>query len=140
MTMTIASKIVRRVATIDENKSVLDAAKLMTEEFIGSVVVTNVSGIRGLFTERELMMNVVGRGKDAEKVKIKDVMTGDLIRVSPNDTASRCLDLMKEHRCRHLLVFEGDEFVGIVSLRDIVTLMIDEKEDMIQHLERYIAS
>ncbi|MDF0676071.1 MAG: CBS domain-containing protein [Nitrospira sp.] len=140
MARTIASKIVRRVATIDENKSVLEAAELMTEEFIGSVVVTNASGIRGLFTERELMMNVVGRGKDPEKVKIKDVMTRNPIRVSPNDTASRCLDLMKEHRCRHLLVFEGDKFVGILSLRDLVTLMIDEKEELIQHLERYIAS
>jgi CBS domain-containing protein len=138
--MMIASKIVRRVATIDENKSVLDAAKLMTEEFIGSVVVTNSSGIRGLFTERELMMNVVGKGKDPEKVKIKDVMIGDPVKVSPNDTADRCLDLMKEHRCRHLLVFEGDEFVGIVSLRDMVVLMIDEKEELIGQLQRYISS
>ncbi|MEK7237136.1 MAG: CBS domain-containing protein [Nitrospirota bacterium] len=138
--MTIASKIVRRVATIDENKSVLDAAKLMTEEFIGSVVVTNSSGIRGLFTERELVMNVVGKGKDPEKVQIKDVMTTDPIKVQPNDTASWCLDLMKEHRCRHLLVFDGAEFIGIVSLRDMVALMIDEKEALIRHLERYIAS
>lgn len=114
----------------------------MTEAFIRSVVVTNSSGIRGLFTERELVMvmNVVGKGKDPEKVQIKDVMTSDPIKVSPNATASLCLDLMKEHRCRHLLVFEGDEFVGIVSLRDMVVLMIDEKEALIQHLERYIAS
>jgi CBS domain-containing protein len=138
--MTIASKIVRRVATIDENKSVLDAAKLMTDEFIGSVIVTNPSGIRGLFTEREPMMNVVGKGKDPEKVRIKDVMANDPIKVSPNATASLCLDLMKQHRCRHLLVFDEDEFVGLVSLRDMVALMLDEKEELIQHLERYIAS
>ncbi len=75
VTMTSASKIVQRVVTIDENKSVLDAAKLMTEEFIGSVVVTHSSGIRGLFTERELVMTVVGKEKDLEKVQIKDVMT-----------------------------------------------------------------
>lgn len=140
MSLTIASKLVRRVATIDENKSVLDAAKLMIEEFIGSVVVTNSSGIRDLFTERELVTNVVGKGKDPEKVKIKDVMIGDPIKVSPNDTANRCLDLMKERRCRHLLVFDGDEFVGIVSLRDMVALMIDEKEELIGHLEKYIQS
>lgn len=138
--MTIVSKIVQRVATIDENKSVLDGAKLMTEEFIGSVVVTNSSGIRGLFTERELVMNVVGKGKNPEKVQIKDVMTTDQIKVQPNDTAGRCLDLMKEHRCRHLLVFEGDEFVGIVSLRDMVVLMIDEKEELIGQLQTYISS
>ena len=138
--MTMVSKIVRRVATIDENKSVLDAAKLMKEEFIGSVVVTNSSGIRRLFTERDMVMDVVGKGKDPGKVQIKDVLMRDPIKVSPNDTPSSCLDLMKEHRCRHLLVFEGDEFVGIVSLRDMVVLMIDEKEDLIKHLERYITS
>ncbi len=138
--MTIASKIVRRVATIDESKSVLDAAKLMKEEFIGSVVVTNSDGIRRLFTERDLVMDVVGKGKDPEKVQIKNVLTSDPLKVSPHDTPSFCLDLMQEHRCRHLLVFEGDEFVGIVSLRDMVLLMIDEKEELIKHLERYIAS
>lgn len=138
--MNIASKIVRRVATIDENRSAFEAARLMTEEFIGSVVVTGFSGIHGLFTERELMMNVVGKGKDPEKVKIKDVMTRDPIKVSPNDSASHCLSLMKEHRRRHLLVFEGDEFVGLVSLRDMVALMIDEREELIGYLERYITS
>jgi CBS domain-containing protein len=138
--MTIVSKIMLRFATIDENKSVLDEAKLMTEAFIGSVVVTNSSGIRGLFTERELAMNVVGKGKVPERVQIKDVMTSDPIKVSPNATASLCLDLMREHRGRYLLVFEGDEFVGIVSLRDMVALMIDEKEELIGHLERYITS
>jgi CBS domain-containing protein len=139
-TMTIVTKIIRRVATIDENKTVLDAAKLMTEEFIGSVVVTNASGIRGLFTERELMMNVVGKGKDPGTVQVKDVMMRDPVRVAPTDTASICLDLMEKHRCRHLLVFDGHEFVGIVSLRDMVVLMIDEKEELIQQLQRYITS
>lgn len=138
--MKIASKIVKRVATIDENKSVSDAAQLMTEEFIGSVVVTNASGICGLFTEREVMMTVVGKGKDPKKVLVKDVITRDLIKVSPNDTAGTCLDLMKEHRCLHLLVFEGDEFIGTASLRDMAELMIDQKETLIQHLEKYITS
>ena len=140
MPRTITPMIVRRVATIDENKSILDVAILMTEEFIGSVVITNSSGICGLFTERELVMKVVGKRKDPETVKIKDVMTTNPIKVNPNDTASHCLGLMKEYRCRHLLVFEGDEFVGIVSIRDMVALMIDEKEELIEHLKHYIAS
>jgi len=139
MARTIASSIVRRVATIDENRSALEAARLMTEEFIGSVIVTGSSGISGLFTERELMMKVVGKGKDPEKVKLKDVMTANPVKVRPADTPGQCLDLMKEHRCRHLLVFDGNEFVGIVSLRDMVAVMIDEKEELIGHLERYIA-
>jgi CBS domain-containing protein len=140
MAWPIESKITRRVVTIDENKSALDAASLMTGEFIGSLVVTSSSKIAGLFTERELMMKVVGKRRDPEKVQIKDVMTRDPIRVSPTDTTPHCLNLMKEQRCRHLLVFADDQFVGIVSLRDIVALMLDEKDDLISCLEKYITS
>ena len=112
----------------------------MTEEFIGSVVITGSSGICGIFTERDLMLKVVGKRKNLEDVTIKNVMVKDLIRVSPTDSASSCLDLMKKYRCRHLLVFDGDGFIGMVSLRDLVALMIDEKEELIEHLEHYITS
>lgn len=140
MARTINEKIVRKVVTIDENRSALEAAIFMTEEFIGSLVVTSSAKIVGIFTERDLMMRVVGKRKDPEKVKIKDVMTKTLVTVSPKDTASHCLNLMKDQRCRHLLVFDDDEFVGVVSLRDIVALMIDEKEELIGYLEKYITS
>ena len=140
MSRDISSKVIRKVATIDENRSALEAAMVMTDEFIGSVVITRSSKIIGMFTERDLMMRVVGKRKDPEKVKIKDVMSETLITVGPEDSAGSCLNLMKEHRCRHLLVFAGDEFLGIVSLRDMVTLMLDEKEELIGHLEKYITS
>jgi CBS domain-containing protein len=140
MAWNIASKIVRRVVTIDESRSVLDAATLMTEEFVGSTVITSSSKITGIFTERDLMMRVVGKKRDPERVRIKDVMTKDVVIVSPKDTANYCLNLMKEYRCRHLLVFDGDEFVGIVSLRDMVMLMMEEKEELIAYLHQYISS
>lgn len=140
MARDIAQAIIRRVTTIDENKSVLEAAIVMTEEFIGSVVVTGSSGICGIFTERDLMLKVVGKRKNPEEVTIKDVMAKELIRVSPTDSASSWLELMKKCRCRHLLVFTGEEFIGMVSLRDLVALMIDEKEELIGHLEHYITS
>ena len=140
MAWKIESKIVRKIATIDESKSTLEAAILMTKEFIGAVVVTNASGIAGIFTERDLMMSVVGKKKDPEQVKIREVMSNAPPKVSPKDTASDCLDLMKNQRCRHLLVFADNEFVGIVSLRDLVALMIEEKEELIEALNRYITS
>ena len=140
MAWKIESKIIRKVATIDDHRSTLEAAILMTKEFIGSVVITNSSGIAGIFSERDLMMRVVGMRKDPEKVKIGDVMAKGPPRVSPEDTASHCLELMKENRCRHLLVFADNEFVGIVSLRDLVALMIEEKEELIESLTRYITS
>jgi len=140
MAWNITSKIVRKVVTIDANHTVIDAATLTAKEFVGSVVITNSSKISGIFTERDLMMRVVGKKRDPERVKIKEVMTKGVAMVSPSDTANHCLNLMKKHRCRHLLVFDGDEFVGIVSLRDMVTLMMEEKEDLITHLHQYISS
>ncbi|MCE3224911.1 MAG: uncharacterized protein K0S58_3091 [Nitrospira sp.] len=140
MAWNIASKIVRRVVTIDENHTVLDAATLMAEEFVGSALITSSSKITGIFTERDLMMRVVGKKRDPETAKIKDVMTKDMITVSPKDSANYCLNLMKEHRCRHLLVFDGDEFIGIVSLRDMVALLTEEKEELIAYLHQYISS
>jgi CBS domain-containing protein len=112
----------------------------MAKEFVGSAVITSSSRVTGIFTERDLMMSVVGKKRDPERVKIKDVMTEEVVTVSPKDTANYCLNLMKERRCRHLLVFDGDEFVGIVSLRDMVALLMEEKEDLIAYLHRYISS
>jgi CBS domain-containing protein len=140
MARTIAEKLVRPVVTIDESRSALEAAILMAEQFIGSVVVTSAAKVTGILTERDLIMRVVGKGLNPDGVTIKDVMTTDLIRVGPEDSSSHCLNLMKEHRCRHLLVFDGGEFLGIVSLRDMVALLVDEKEELIEHLQRYIAS
>lgn len=140
MSRQVMSIIVRRVVTVDENRSAMEAALIMTEEFIGSVVVTKAARVVGIFTERDLMMRVIGQGLDPARMKIRDVMTKDPITILPEDTADQCLALMKDHRCRHLLVFEGEEFVGIVSLRDIVHLLLDEKEEIIGHLERYITA
>ncbi|MEO6203112.1 MAG: CBS domain-containing protein [Nitrospirales bacterium] len=86
--MNINLSIVRRVVTISENRSVFEAAKLMTEEFIGSLVVTNSTGISGLLTERDMIQHVMGKGKDPEKVKIKDTITLKPLKVSPSVDAN----------------------------------------------------
>ena len=57
------------------------------------------------------------------------MMTKGLLKVSPQETANECLDVMKQRRCRHLPVFDGDECLGIVSRRDIVVLIDDGAED-----------
>ncbi|MDQ6986785.1 MAG: CBS domain-containing protein [Mariprofundaceae bacterium] len=136
--MIITSRIQHNVATIDENMSTLAAAKQMTERYIGSLVVTGAYGIKGVFTERDLMMRVIGEGLDPAQVTVGEVTNKALITVKPDEEVDRCLDLMKENRCRHLVVFDGETFVGIVSLRDMVSLMISEKEELISRLQEFI--
>ncbi len=138
--MNITSQIQHNVATIDENRSTLDAAKQMTERYIGSLVVTGAYGVKGIFTERDLMMRVIGEGLDPALVKVGDATDESLVTVKPDEEVSNCLSLMKENRCRHLVVFDGDSFVGIVSVRDMVALMINEKEALIARMQEYISN
>jgi CBS domain-containing protein len=136
----IESIIERNVMTIDENSTALDAAEMMTKHYVGSLIVTGRMGFRGLFTERDLMMDVVGEDKDPSSTRLSDIVREDFVRVTPQETAEHCLDLMKEHRCRHLLVFNGEDFVGLVSLRHMVVLLLEEKEQLITRLKEYISA
>lgn len=138
--MNITAGIKKTVATIDEHHSVLEAAQLMTENYIGSVVVTSHSRIVGIFTERELMMRVIGKGREPDKVKIKDVMHTDHLKIGSDASCEEALKVMEKKRCRHLLVFDDDEFIGLISLRDLVVLTLQEKDDLITQLEGYISA
>jgi len=136
--MKITSGIKHTVAMLDENSSTLDAARLMTEKFIGSVVVTSHGQVAGILTERELMVQVVGKDRDPAKVKVGEVMHTDHLRIHPDANCEEALRHMQEHGRRHLLVFDDDRFVGLVSLRDIVVLTLKEKDDLIAQLQHYI--
>lgn len=135
----ISPKIERKVAMVDENQSVLDAAKVMVSKYIGSVVVTGSSQVRGIFTERDLM-RVVAQQQNLADVKLKEVMRTEIVSAGPNDSIEHCLDLMRTNRCRHLLIFEKDKCIGIISLRDLAALMLEEKEALVEQLTKYITS
>ncbi len=136
----ITEKIQRQVMLLDENKTALEAAVLMSENHIGSVVVSKASRVTGIFTERDLMRFVVKERKDPATVKLKEVMRTDVTTVAPDEQSERCIELMKKHQCRHLLVYEGEAFVGVISLRDLLVMLVEEKEELIRQLTGYITS
>lgn len=136
----ISQKVERQVVLLDENRSAYEAALLMREKHIGSVVVTRASKVVGLFTERDLIFRVIGERGDPAKITIRDAMRTDVPRVAPDETGEQCIELMKQHRCRHLLVYDGDAFVGIISLRDLLVLLLEEKEELIRQLTKYVTS
>lgn len=139
--MQITQHIERNVETMDENSTAREAADRMAEKFIGSVIVTSAWGVKGIFSERDLMMQVIAKGKDPSTIKLCEVLEpAFVVKVQHDATAEECLDLMREHRCRHLLVFNGEDFEGIVSLRDLVVLMLEEKQGMVETLKRYITA
>ena len=136
----ISEKVERHVVLLDENKTAFEAAVLMSDKHIGSVVVTRASRVVGLFTERDLMRQVVREHRDPAEVRIKDAMRAEFVRVAPQEHSEHCVALMKQHQCRHLLVYDGDAFVGIISLRDLLLLLLEEKEELIRQLTNYVTS
>ncbi len=138
MSIKITSIIEKDVVTMDEGCSALEAAEAMAKMYVGSVIAKKGEKVTGLFTERDMITKVLAVGLEPSKVLIKDAMVRDYVIVGPEATCQQCIKLMKKYRCRHLTVFDDDKFIGIVSLRDMVALMMEEKELLVKKLKGYI--
>ncbi|MBN2549968.1 MAG: CBS domain-containing protein [Anaerolineales bacterium] len=126
------------VWTITKDAPVSEALKHFADHGIGSVVVMDGEVVAGIFSERDFARRVGLLGKEPEKVKVEEVMTRELITVSPKQSVNACMALMTEHRVRHLPVFEEGRLVGILSIGDVVKDLIEELQFMVKQLENYI--
>ena len=100
--------------------SVLEAARLMTERNIGALPVLREGRLVGIFSERDVMTRVVAAGRSPGSTKLSEVMTPYPRTVTPEETIENCLFMMKEFGFRHLPICSGEEFVGLVSVRDLM--------------------
>ena len=123
MSCTISSIIERNVVTIDQHRTVSESVGFMVDRGVGSIVVTGNGKVVGYFTERDLLVRVIGRKKDPEVCLIRDVMSCELVKVPHNASCRFCLEQMRDKGIRHLLVFQENIFVGVVSLRSLAALM-----------------
>lgn len=125
--------------SVERSVPLRDALTTMMDNNVGSLLVIDHGRLVGLLTEREFARAVAAGGEAALAGVAGDVMTQDVLFVSPETTVDECMALMTDKRTRHLPVFEGDDLVGIVSIGDVVKQMIEDKEFVIEQLERYIA-
>jgi CBS domain-containing protein len=133
----IANHVSRELAALDAGATCREAAALMRDKRIGAVAVREKGKIVGLVTERDLVTRVVAEGQDAA-APIGPLVRRDLPAVSPQASEKECSDLLRDNYVRHLLVREGKDVVGLISMRDVIRLMLDEKEFLIEQLEHYI--
>jgi signal-transduction protein with cAMP-binding, CBS, and nucleotidyltransferase domain len=133
---TIRKHVTREIATIDAAAPCREAARVMADQKIGSVGVAIDGRIIGLATERDLVVAVLAKGGDGSQ-PVRGAMR-QLPRVEPTATETECAELMKQHFTRHLLVEEMGEVIGVVSMRDIIQVMLDEKSFVIEQLHEYI--
>ena len=99
--------------------TVLEAAKLMAEDNIGSVIIRDDDEILGIFTERDLLRRVVAAGKDPSTIVLADVMSSPVNACRLDDDVRKCARVLSETNTRHLAVVEEGALVGLISLRDV---------------------
>ncbi|HLM56680.1 MAG TPA: CBS domain-containing protein [Pyrinomonadaceae bacterium] len=125
---------------VRETASALDAAEYMATRNIGAVCVLDGDDkLRGIFSERDLLNRVVVRKLDPASVPIRDVMSEPRAVIDCADTPHEALERMERVGSRHLPVVDGDRFVGMLSMRDIMRVEISEQGAELQLLHEYIS-
>ena len=124
--------------SVASTDTVLQAIKIMADARIGAVLVTEGGKIVGIYTERDYLRKGENEGRAAKDTKIKEVMVSKMITVTLDTTVDQCMALMRQYNIRHLPVVEKDQLLGVVSMRDVISAVLDDKDIEIRGLENYI--
>lgn len=128
------------VWSIGPDQPVLAAIQLMADKHIGALPVMQEGQLLGIVSERDYARKVILMGRSSADTPVRDIMTTTVRTVVPDEAVHRCMELMTELRIRHLPVLDKQRVVGIVSIGDLVKAVIEEQQQTIDQLERYIAS
>lgn len=128
----------RELYFVTPAQSVADAARYMTERNVGAVCVLEAERLRGLLSERDMMKRVIAPNRDPESTRVGEVMTPQPVVVAAEEDCEKCLLVMKQAGVRHLPVVEGDKLLGLLSLRDLLQVDLDEKLEEIKLMQDYI--
>jgi CBS domain-containing protein len=134
----LAHKKASTIWSIGPNAMVRDAIQLMGEKNVGALPVVDNGTLVGIVSERDYTRKVILKGRSSKETPVSDIMTAQLLTVTPSDSVTECMRIMTEKRVRHLPVLEGTNLVGILSIGDTVKWFISAQTATIDDLERYI--
>jgi CBS domain-containing protein len=127
------------VWSVHPTNTVLEALGVMAEHDIGAVLVLDGDKLVGVFTERDYARKVVLAGRSSKDSQVSEIMTSQVICVTPDRSVDECMALMTNKRLRHLPVLDHKRVVGIISIGDLVKATIDDQQFTITQLQSYIA-
>ena len=128
------------IVAIGPQAPVIEAIRLMADHGIGALLVMDGPRLAGIVSERDYARKVILQGRSSLDTPVADIMTARVVSVGPADTTDHCMQVMTEHRIRHLPVLEGAAVVGVLSIGDLVKAVIEQQRQELDHLQRYIAS
>ena len=127
------------VAVIAPDASVAEAARIMSDRRIGSLVVLDGLRVVGILTERDLLTRIVAQKRDPSETRVDEVMTNEVIVCRPETTLQECKGLISRGRVRHLPVVDRDnQLIGLVTSGDILHQELAEQGDAIETLHAYV--
>ena len=116
----IESQMTTPVINIYSEATAKEAAQLMKEKRIGSLLIKGYEGYVGIVSERDLVYKVVGEGLDPNTVPLSSIMTESILSIEKTASSSEASILMLEYKINHLAITENDDIVGILSIKDLV--------------------
>ena len=126
------------VVSITPDTSVFDALKIMNEKNIGAVLVMEDEELVGIFSERDYARKVILAGRSSKNTEVKELMTCKVYCIDPSRTIQDVMELMNEHRFRHVPVMESEKVVGVLSSGDVMRGVVAEQKNTIESLESYL--
>jgi CBS domain-containing protein len=122
------------------DESVFSALQLLAQYEVGALMVMEGGKLVGVFSERDYTRKIALQGRNSKDTQVADIMTRQVLTVTPSTGTRACMGLMSERKIRHLPVVEGNTVLGMISIRDIMDDIIDMHEATIAQLENYIQS
>ena len=119
---------------------VFDALQLLADYGVGAMVVMEQDRLVGVFSERDYTRKVALQGRNSRDTPVADIMTRDVVSVSPTTGTRTCMALMSQKKIRHLPVVDGERVLGMISIRDIMDDIIAAHEETISQLQHYIST
>jgi CBS domain-containing protein len=128
-------------AAVEPSATVLEAVEVMAENGVGAVAVVEKEQLRGIFTERDVMLRVVLRGRNPQQTSIAEVMTSPAETVSEDTTEEEALVHMVERHVRHLpIVGQDGQLKGMLSIRNLLEHRVDELARELHSLDQYLSN
>jgi CBS domain-containing protein len=128
-----------QVWSISPGATVFEALEMMADRDVGALAVVDEGSVVGIFSERDYSRKIILHGKSSKDTHVAEVMTHPPICVGPHHRVDECMRLMTNRRTRHVLVIDGGELSGMISLGDLVNWTISAQQETIGQLSSYIA-
>jgi len=120
--------------------TVFEALQMLAQYEVGALMVMEAGALVGVLSERDYTRKIALQGRNSKDCSVADIMTRDVLFVSPDTGTRTCMVLMSSRKIRHLPVLEGGTVLGMISIQDIMDDLIADHETTIAQLEQYIQS